>query len=122
MRHVVVLAALLAPLVASAERGLVTLSLQSGQLVAVALVPLASRALPLWGTPVYGLGVRWSLGGSTLVELGAGGGPSVAPGAGPRLTLYRDFWLTLELLAAAEAGWARGAAGRARAQGRRVAR
>lgn len=99
----VVLVLLLAP-AALAQRGLFTLSLQSGQVVGVAPTPGADRAVPLLGTLEHGFSERWSLAGSAHVEF-APGGPTLAISLAPHLTLFKSTWWTVEVLLAPEALW-----------------
>lgn len=105
----VLLAVLLAPS-AFAERGLFNLSLQAGQVVAVAPAPGSERGVPLLATLEYGLSERWSISAAGNVEL-ARSGPTLTIVLGPRLTLFKDFTWAVETLLAPEAIWLPGARG-----------
>jgi hypothetical protein len=83
---------------AHAERGLFTVSLQAGQVMGL------ERAVPLAGTLQYGFAECWSLAGVGGGEFSLGA-PVVTLSLGPRFTLFRSTWWTLEALLAPEALW-----------------
>ena len=103
MRALVVAMALAAAPCA-AERGLTTLSVQSGQVVTLAPTPVAQRDAPVLATLDYGLAERLSLASVAGLELG----PTrwtLSVSLGPRLTFFRGEWWTAQALLQPELLW-----------------
>ncbi|MBL8919241.1 MAG: hypothetical protein JNJ54_10300 [Myxococcaceae bacterium] len=89
---------------ALAERGLVTAALQAGQVLELAPVVAAERRTPMLGTLTYGLSERWSLASGLGLEF-QGGGPTLGWFLGPRLSLFRNEWWSVEALLTPEVLW-----------------
>lgn len=91
MRRLVLLLVLLASSAALAERGLFAFSLAAGPTFDVA----ARHGAALTGASEYGLSERWA------ISLAAGGEftaePAALLGLGPRFTLFKRDWTTLQL-------------------------
>lgn len=89
---------------AFAERGLVTAALQAGQVVQLAPELAGERRTPIAALMTYGVSERWSMASGLAVELHAGG-PTLGWFLGPRFSLFRNDWWSIEALLSPEVLW-----------------